>query len=57
MSDIQKFRFCLRCQREALILNNSCCFCDGKFILHSAKVDFNNHTVKQHYKRKKMKQS
>ncbi len=49
----QDFRFCCGCQRLSLINDGKCFFCQSTFIVHSAKGDFNNHKVKQYYKRKK----
>jgi hypothetical protein len=36
----QRFRFCCRCVRMTLMLNNSCCFCNGKFVVASLTDDF-----------------
>ena len=37
--EYQKFRFCMRCQRMALIKVDGCFVCKGNFILQSNKAD------------------
>jgi len=37
--EYQKFRFCMSCQRMALIKLKECYFCGGTFILDSSKPD------------------
>jgi len=53
MTNYQDYRFCCGCQRLSLIVEKKCFFCSSTFIVHSAKGDFNNQKVKQHYKRKR----
>ena len=43
--EFQNFKFCLRCQRMALIQKKCCCFCGGDFILQGHKTRLNYQDV------------
>tara|TARA_R100000664_G_scaffold24116_1_gene33794 strand:- start:3836 stop:4021 length:186 start_codon:yes stop_codon:yes gene_type:complete len=54
--DYQKFRFCMTCQRQALIKEKRCAFCEGDFILDSPKPDRYLANITEYNKQKKQKQ-
>jgi hypothetical protein len=52
---MQDFRFCLRCQRVALIECEKCIFCKGGFLIEKLKKHNHNEYMKKWYNKQKNK--